>query len=99
MPRTGAVQVLVTLTEYEIDIADTVLAGQIAFEVTNAGSILHNFRVQGEGTDVSFPNDLQPGETAVLEVALEPGAYVVTCPIANHAALGMRKEVTVEPRS
>ena len=99
MPRAGANQVIVTLTEYDIGIPESIPAGVAAFEATNEGSIPHNLRVQGEGTDVSFPNDLQPGETAVLEVALEPGDYVVTCPIANHAQLGMRVEITVVPRS
>jgi hypothetical protein len=98
MPRSGANQVVVTLREYEVDMPASIPAGITAFEVANAGSVPHSFRLQGEGTDVSLASDLEPGETAVLEVALEPGSYVVTCPIANHAELGMRVELTVEPR-
>lgn len=97
MPGTGVTTVMVSMVEYEILIAmeESIPAGPTAFEVTNDGTMAHNFRVQGEGTDVSLASDLQPGETAVLEIALEPGVYEVTCPILNHAQLGMRTEITV----
>ncbi len=101
MPRAGATLVNVSLVDYEIQFqeGEPILAGPIAFQVTNDGNTTHSFRIQGEGTDVSLPNDLQPGETAVLEVPLEAGTYVVTCPISNHADLGMRMEIAVESRS
>lgn len=99
MPRSGANVVPVTLTEYEIDMDASISGGATAFEVTNEGATFHNFRVQGEATDVSLPSDLAPGETVVLEVVLEPGDYVVTCPIANHADLGMRRDLTVVSQS
>jgi len=98
MPPSGANHVLVTLREYEIEMPASMPAGITAFEVANDGRMAHSFRIQGVGTDVSLAGDLQPGDTAVLEVVLEAGSYIVTCPIANHAELGMRLEVEVQPR-
>jgi len=91
----GANFVDVELDEWVILMPETIPAGETVFMISNVGVDVHNVRIQGQGIDVSLPTDLQPGASARLEVALEQGTYQVTCPVLNHAALGMRLELTV----
>jgi glucose/arabinose dehydrogenase/plastocyanin len=91
----GANFIDVELEEYVIRMPEEIPAGETVFMVRNVGSELHNLRIEGQGIDVSLPTDLEPGESGRLEVDLEPGTYEVTCPVLNHAALGMRLELTV----
>ena len=94
---TGAAGCLVevTETEFAIEMPDTLPAGPVTFRVTNAGTIEHNFEVEGQGIEEELPANLQPGESGTLEVDLEPGTYEVYCPVGNHEAQGMRVELTV----
>ena len=87
--------VQVELTEFEIRMPNELPAGATTFEVTNVGSIEHNFEVEGQGIEREFEQNLQPGETKTLEVDLQPGTYEVYCPVGNHAERGMRLELTV----
>ncbi|HEV2129014.1 MAG TPA: cupredoxin domain-containing protein [Thermomicrobiales bacterium] len=89
----GMVQV--ELTEFEIRMPRELPAGQTTFEVTNVGSIEHNFEVEGQGIEREFEQNLQPSETKTMTVDLEPGTYEVYCPVGNHAEQGMRLELTV----
>jgi uncharacterized cupredoxin-like copper-binding protein len=86
----------VELTEYDIDMPESIPAGPTTFEVTNAGEIEHNLQITGEGIDEVFAENLAPGETETMEVDLQPGAYDVICPIPGHAEQGMQLELTVE---
>jgi len=65
-------------------------AGQVlAFNVTNDGSAPHTFAVD-TGVGVAETAEIQPGETATLEVpALEAGDYPTLCTVAGHDDLGM----------
>jgi FtsP/CotA-like multicopper oxidase with cupredoxin domain len=78
----------VTLTEFAIEpSAIEVAAGvPVTFNVTNTGSIEHDFTIDGvEGTA-----GIGAGATAMLEVpALEPGQYKVLCTVAGHESAGM----------
>ena len=40
--------------------------------------------------------EISPGESAVLEVNLDPGTYVLYCPVGDHKERGMDGTVTVE---
>lgn len=91
----GAETVSVTLDEYDIRMPRTVAAGRVTFEVRNAGTMEHNFEVEGAGLERSFPTELQPGEQRSLTVSLSPGSYEIYCPVANHADRGMRLQLTV----
>lgn len=69
----------------------TVLGGQ-GLKLTNHGSLLHNFSV--EGSDVSI--DVGPGETVRTEAiggAVPAGTHVFFC--EYHRARGMEGEITV----
>lgn len=87
--------VSVVLAEFAFDMPAELSAGPTTFEVSNAGTFPHNFDIEGEGVDEVFAENLQPGETQVLDLDLAPGTYRIYCPVANHADQGMEMELTV----
>lgn len=86
---------LAELTEFAIDMPASLPAGPTTFEVTNDGTIEHNFEIEGEGIEEVFETNLQPGETRTMEVDLAPGTYKVYCPVEGHEEQGMVTELTV----
>ena len=87
----GAVQV--TLAEYAITPAaiSAPLNGKLT--VTNAGTMVHNFTVQG--TDV-HTKDLQPGQTVTLDLkGVKAGSYTAICAISGHQQLGMQAALVI----
>jgi manganese oxidase len=87
----GAVQV--TLSEFAITPASIAAPLNGKLLVTNAGSAVHNFSVQG--SDVKT-KDLQPGETATVDLkGLKAGSYVALCAIAGHQQLGMQATLVI----
>jgi uncharacterized cupredoxin-like copper-binding protein len=92
----GATTVNVTLTEYRIEMPDELAAGTVTFTIANNGSEAHNFEIEGQGVEEKLENNLEPGQTATLEVTLEPGEYEIYCPVEGHDELGMRKDVEVK---
>jgi hypothetical protein len=74
-------------------------AGPTTFEITNDGTIEHNFEVEGQGIEEELPENLAPGATGTLTVDLAPGTYEVYCPVGNHEDEGMRVELTVTDAS
>jgi uncharacterized cupredoxin-like copper-binding protein len=88
--------VAVTEGEMFIELSeDSFNAGTYTFEVTNTGSMRHDFVVEQDGEDVANTDVLQPGESTTLEVALTPGEYVFYCSVGAHRAAGMEVPVTV----
>jgi uncharacterized cupredoxin-like copper-binding protein len=87
--------VAVELVEYEIRMPTTLPTGPTTFEVTNNGSVDHNFRIEGQGIIDGFANDFPPGQTQILELDLAPGEYEVYSPISDFADQGMRLTLTV----
>jgi len=92
---TAAATVAVALNEFTIEMPAELSAGPTTFEITNAGTVEHNFEIEGQGIEEELPENLAPGESGTLEVDLQPGAYEVYCPVGNHADEGMRLELTV----
>lgn len=84
--------VAVRLTEWNVVMSsDTVPAGPTTFEVTNTGTRQHALEVEGQGIEEETET-LAPGATATLTVDLQPGRYVVYCPVedqVNHQNEGM----------
>jgi plastocyanin len=64
--------------------------GKIRFLVTNVGHIPHGFWIAGKSTPT-----IEPGTTATLVVRLHPGAYLYTCTVPGHAAVGMKGRFVV----
>jgi uncharacterized cupredoxin-like copper-binding protein len=87
--------VQVSEAEFEITMPTSIPAGPTTFEVTNNGTIEHNFEVEGEGIEEEFDENIQPGQTQTLELDLAAGTYEVYCPIEDHADQGMLVELTV----
>ena len=81
------------LGEFSIDLSATTVTPGSRITVTNNGTTVHNVGVTG--TDLVTP-DLQPGDTATLDLAgLDPGDYQLYCDIAGHADSGMTTELTI----
>lgn len=90
---TASSTVTVELTEFGISPADITVAAGGQLEITNGGSIEHNFVI--EDTDLRTDN-LGAGDTQTLSLeGLEPGTYDVICEIAGHADAGMRGTLTI----
>jgi hypothetical protein len=85
----------VKLTEFAIELPKTVPIGKMVFSVTNAGTMEHNFEVEGKGLEKKLEMNLKPGETGNLQVDLPAGTYTVYCPVDDHRKRGMQLELIV----
>ena len=93
-PAAGTVKV--TASEMQFDPSSiTVPAGEITFEVTNAGTIEHEFEIFKGDTVVDEVEGLVPGVTLPLTVTLAAGDYTYVCKIAGHEDAGMKGTLTV----
>ena len=72
----------------------TFTAGAYTFTAVNNGKLPHALEVDGPGVH-DFTGTIEPGESASISVALQPGKYDVFCPIPGHKELGMNAEITV----
>jgi len=102
----GPTVVDVTLTEYKIEMSKTsVPAGQVKFNITNEGSIVHELVLEPGGAvddplegnnQESEVEDIQPGQTVTLEWTIDtPGEYQLTCHLPGHFENGMVLPFTV----
>jgi plastocyanin len=85
----------VTLSEYKIEMPNTLAAGAATFKVTNAGNKTHNFKIEGNGMEKKLKSNLKHGESETMQVDLKPGKYKVSCPILGHGHKGMKLDLTV----
>ncbi|HEV2719688.1 MAG TPA: hypothetical protein VG323_06690 [Thermoanaerobaculia bacterium] len=88
--------VQVQLTEYRIEMTDALTPGMHQFAVANAGTMKHNFAIQGPGVDQKLAGDLMRGDTAPMTVNLQKGTYTVFCPVDGHRGRGMSRTITVQ---
>ncbi len=87
----GAVQV--TLAEFSISPStiDVPLHGTIV--VTNNGSVVHNFNIQGTSVKTG---DISPGSSATVRLdSVNAGSYTAFCAVPGHQAAGMQATVVV----
>ncbi len=84
-------------TEFSLDPANITLdrPGTYVFRAVNSGDEVHALEIEGEGIEEET-EDIEPGESAELEVNLDPGTYVLYCPVGDHEERGMRGTVTVQ---
>lgn len=95
-------EVAVRLREWEVQLShDTVPPGSTTFRVRNTGTVPHAFEVEGQGIEEETAQ-IQPGDSAVLSVDLQPGEYTAYCPVegeVNHRQQGMVTTLYVRERS
>ena len=90
----GSGEVDVSLVDYEIEMPESVPAGEVTFNVTNDGGTEHGFEIEGSGIEEEI-EELSPGDSDTLTVTLEPGTYTVYCPVDGHRSMGMELELEV----
>jgi len=91
MQREGASSVSVRLLEWKLELSQlTVPTGEIEFTVTNGGTMLHAFEVEGQGVEKEL-EPIKVGATSTLRLTLPPGTYELYCPIGHgaHKKMGM----------
>ena len=65
--------------------------GAVTFAVTNAGTLPHNFKINGKATKL-----LPGGQSQNLTVIFpKPGKYAYLCTLTGHADAGMKGILTV----
>jgi plastocyanin len=91
----GGTQVTVGEVEFKLILSTTSFSpGHYTFKTVNQGKIVHSLEITGPGVRATTPN-LQPGQSANLDVTLQAGQYDLFCPIDSHKSLGMNAEITV----
>jgi uncharacterized cupredoxin-like copper-binding protein len=85
----------VKLSEFKIEMPTALSAGATTFKVTNTGSDVHSFEVEGNGIEKELGTKLEAGQTKLLQVNLKPGRYKVYCPVDGHKMIGMSLDLTV----
>ncbi|MCA9862007.1 MAG: hypothetical protein KC432_03270, partial [Thermomicrobiales bacterium] len=88
----------VALSNFVIDMPETLPAGPTRFAITNNGQAPHNFVIEGNGQSKKLANNLQPGQSGFLNIDLAPGVYTIYCPVGEgaHRAQGMELTLTVQ---
>jgi len=96
VPVAATAPIEVQLTEYEIQMPDSVSAGVHTFHIANAGKVNHSFAIEGNGISEKLGlGDLPRGDTTNLSVELKPGTYTIFCPVDGHRGKGMHRTLTV----
>ena len=94
-PSGGREAIAVVATDFEFSPA-TIDArpGRSTFRLRNEGQAPHALEIEGQGIEEES-DVIQPGEDTELSVELEPGRYVIYCPVGDHRERGMEGELTV----
>lgn len=88
--------VTVTEREYRLTLSTrTPPAGVVRFVVHNAGHVAHALSISGPGVAARSTGTIQPGATKALQLTLRGGTFTLWCPVANHAAAGMKTTLAV----
>jgi uncharacterized cupredoxin-like copper-binding protein len=88
----------VRLSEYAIEMPQTLPPGPTSFLLHNLGHKTHSFKLEGPGITDMSPTLVRPGETGTVQVKLQAGEYKVYCPIGNHSAKGMTTTLVVSQK-
>jgi uncharacterized cupredoxin-like copper-binding protein len=61
----------------------------------NAGKATHSLEIVRDGEADHRTDNIQPGKSDEITVALKAGTYQVYCPVGNHRSQGMDMTITV----
>jgi uncharacterized cupredoxin-like copper-binding protein len=89
----------VHLSEYKIDMPETLPAGQTNFIVLNEGGKTHSFKIEGPGINALLSAPIPPHTKGTVQADLQTGEYKVYCPIGSHSMKGMTKTLTVTAKT
>jgi uncharacterized cupredoxin-like copper-binding protein len=96
-PPTGTVgntatTIQVGMFEYRFELSQsTVPSGQVTFVITNKGTEVHNFSINGLRAGTLLP----PGGTETWTIGLPAGGYTYVCDVPFHVDRGMTGFLTV----
>ena len=92
-PGANAVSAHIVLTEFAISGDLEIEPGNVTFDITNQGSIVHNLEIEGGAVSAN----LNGGETAQLAAGdLATGEYTIFCNIVGHREAGMEATLVVQ---
>ena len=89
----------VALLEYAIGMPARLPPGPTVLRLSNQGFEGHNLKlVDPESREVLWETeeDVNTGETRLVELVLEPGTWTMLCDVAGHDTRGMLMTLTVE---
>ncbi len=85
-------EVTLVAAEFSFDPFSVFVTPEATITMDNQGAIFHNLEIAGiEG----FLLEADPGVSAVGQVMLEPGDYVIFCAVPGHRESGMEGELRV----
>ena len=88
--------VQVVLSEYQIDMPETIVGGFVTFQVANDGEESHGLVMTGQGfTRRLVRGRVDPGEQTTTLIRVYPGEYYVYSPAGNDAERGMMRRLWV----
>ena len=97
VPAAATTPIQVQLTEYAIQMPDTITPGVHTFQIVNAGKVNHSFAIEGNGVSEKIGlGDLPRGDTTNLSIDLKAGTYTIFCPVDGHRGKGMQRTLTVQ---
>lgn len=90
---------VVELSDFDIEIPDTIPAGELYVIARNVGVEDHNLEIKrGDELFWAFDRDIGPQQTQEAVLDLEPGRYSVLCTVSGHDGRGMVTRLTVVDR-
>lgn len=95
-PMSGKTEnVDVNMTDRNIDMPNTLTAGNKKFVIKDTGSSVHRFSIEG-GTLKNVVADVSAGRTATIGVDMAPGTYKVGCVLKEHQGKEPHVTLTVK---
>jgi uncharacterized cupredoxin-like copper-binding protein len=92
-PAAKKATITVKAVEFKFTLSKTSAPkGSVTFKVTNAGKVVHDFKINGKKTPL-----IKPGKSATLTVSFaKAGKFPYLCTVPGHAAAGMKGSFTVK---
>ena len=95
-PASSIASTAVHVRDFALDPKDVSVHGSVSLAVTNDGPTIHNVSIRdASGNVVGATQDLKPGQSETLTVAIPPGAYILFCSLPGHESLGVKGSLTV----